>query len=617
MLSAASNRTILTLGEVGSVQETRSKTFHLFLSALSNEEPEAPAYKDLLDHLAHLPQDEIAKLIENPQFQHYLHRLVQHAVKHGGLNGLIEKLARYFPAAVADFKEKQLPISYSYSDLDIRKDKRVSARTDANKQPAVASSHPKLFRYDPVAIPATFRGQQVKLTDLDRAAFAVSTEIRISEKSAGSIRARKSWTLEGGRCSAQGRSRQSGCSAQASANTAFRSSAKDKSKTKISSELSEISTLEPVLLSELKDPHFKVSNSGLSLFPEKERAAESARPQVPLDKDELCLKSIYDVIDAFASGKLKSESDSVYLNYTFPDKWHPYDLTVTLKTKVRPEHLVVSKFGILFMHPDGESDFQTFAEWLREARMFTLVRHIPFFRDYKLKIAFHQWLRAVKFTKYKRVFFKIDTMAMRFLPTFLDALLKIKFLSEEFLTISFHHLIPLGAYSVEAFEHNLHRSQDAASQYLFKYFKYCKRLVCGTMKTVRSRAIELKVETQNQPFVSELPLSIQRKNHENLKGELKAATYRRDKLGDFVILAEQIVYSCLLESARQAADSWKRTLLVSPTHQVPVASLHEDSENSPTHTTSTEEVEEKFFLLTSLILDKSGKELLWWYTVRA
>ena len=139
--------------------------------------------------------------------------------------------------------------------------------------------------------------------------------------------------------------------------------------------------------------------------------------------------------------------------------------------------------------------------------------------------------------------------------------MKIQNLSEELLTVSFHLLLPLGEYSQETYQHSIHGSQTRAQKFLQRYFKYCKRTVKDVLETTQSRALELETEKQHQPFVSELPLSVQKEKHAKLEKDLKVATYRASRLGDFVTLVEHLVYSCLLNLARQNAQAWVDTSL--------------------------------------------------------
>lgn len=595
------------------VVEKESLSSHLgslFVCALAAESSADSARQNLLDYLARLSPEELTLVSDNPQVLHYLNRLVKHAAKHPVHGDLITKLTYYFPEAVAYFQDMQSSLSCSSSDSEAstaRTTQDVRAKLH-RRSATTGNTSSDLFRYDPSTLAVTFKGPQVNLSDISRASGPVSMEVGRLEKamgcSDGSSVTRNLLCLDtidmlnlGGSLNAQ-------IQTPRMSTRVLAYDKKHSKNTKFSSAL-EKPFLVPVLKAELEDSHFKVSESGHSLFPRQlkhHRPRPTLSTTSPVKVNGLYLKNAFDVINAFASGKLKSESESVYLNYTYPDMWRPYDLTVTLKSRIRPNHFVMSKFGVIQVYSDGMADFQTFSEWLREASMFTLMRKIPFFSNYKLKRAFHQWYSAKRIVKFNRLCLKINTIGIRFLPVFSDATFRLKHLSEELLTVSFHHLTPLGGYTVEAFEHNLQGSQTKAKQLVQKYFKYCKRIVCRVIEQSKSNAFKLELEHQHQPFVSDLPLSVQRENHEKLESDLEIATYQRDRLGDFVNLAEQLVFSCLVKLFRQTAESWSKMLL--STGSIPKQASSGFQIHAPPKSL---EKSNTHFLLSSLIFDASGK----------
>ncbi len=570
----------------------------LILAVLTDAETapkqSSAAGQNLMRYLSKLSAEERSKLIGNPQVQHYLHRLVQHAVKRGEHDEMMGKLADYFPTRFDDFREQKLSHSYSYSDI------KRHARTQSTPATIVTEAHCKLFKYNPNTLAATFKGPQLLLEDLGRASMSVETEIKNLEKNMCGL---SDVSPAKPRSMSLGLQRAPTQSLRPSADARKLSRSPKKaadSKTSVEKPL-----LIPVLNVDVDDPHFKVSKSRRSLFTQKHLESFVPLQTSPVTVNGLPLKNAFDVIEAFASGELQAESESVYLNYAHSDHCTPYDLSVTLRTKVDPEHFVISNFGIIHVYPDGMSDFQTFAEWLREASMFTLLRQIPFFKEYKLKRAFWQWHRAVLTAKMHRTAFKINKIGIRFFPIYADALLKLNKLSEELMTVSFHHLKPLGGYTVDAMEHSLQGSQTKARQFLFKYFKYCRRIVCTALDASRKHANDLEAEHHHQQFVPEVPLSIQRKKYEKLERDLEAATYQRERISDFVYLAEQLVYNCLLQLARGAATSWKGTFLspipkqASSGFQIIMPSKQQIDANL---------LEGNYFLLSSLAVDATGKK---------
>lgn len=537
----------------------------------------------IVEYVEKLSPEERSTLISNPQVEHYLHRLVKHAAKNHTHDETVRKLAEYFPSKIAYFKEEELPYSYSYSNVEPSTSNSVVTSPQRTGAP--------LFQYRANSLAATFRAPKVNLEDIRRASAAVALEVKQLEKSV---------------CSGSGPTKRSLSLYQKDSKTKKLSKYVKFSSSKATA--AEKPILVPILKSELDDPQFRMSKSGTSLFPQKERSSPLPLQTAPVSVDGVPLKNAFDVIEAFASGLLQSEAESVYLNYSYLGS--PYDLSVTLRTKVMPEYFVISNFGIIHVFPDGMSDFQTFAEWLREASMFTLMRQIPFFKEYKLKRSFWQWHGAVKSAKFHRLSEKMNRICIRYFPIYADALLKLQHLSEELTTIPFHHLKPLGEYSLDAMEHSLQGSQKKARQFLLKYFKYCRRIICSAISSSRKHVSDLESEHHHQRFVPEEPLSTQRKKHEKLERDLEAATYQGERITDFVSVAEQLVYNCLLKLARQAADSWKEVFLcpiprqASKGFQIPMP--HQD--RTSTAKRGAEELKQgEYFLFSSLTIDGSGR----------
>ena len=483
----------------------------------------SPSMQALLDYLTRSSLEQISFLAKDPQFQHYLRRLVCSETEHArDMN--VAKLLEFFPDEVSRFQKVQLPYNYNYKKPKEQgtthgETFRMENKKPAHKRSATEGDMDMLFRYHPSKLPVTFKGPDVKLSDLPSAAQSVDMEIRRSLRY----------------------------------DSAFLLSRRRKKAVRTVSENTEKPLLQPVYGSDLKD-------SDLTLFP-REKPPRKSLKTPPVYIHGHPIHTAQDVIEAFASRKLRAESEFVYLNYANPDKRLPYDLTVVPKTKVDPEYFVISKFGIICVVPNEASDIQTFSEWLREASMFMLLRQISLFKDYKIRKALQQWHRAIKLIKFWRLRTKICGMAVRYLPAYADALVKVRKLSDELLVVPFHEFEPHGQYTLETLHRSFRKTQSMGRRFLSKYFRYCRRAVCEAIESVHSEVLRMEVEHHHQPFVSDLPISIQQRNHKILKKELEAALERRSKLGIFVELAEQIVCSCILQVTQQAMSSWRNLLV--------------------------------------------------------
>lgn len=487
-------------------------------------------------------------LLEQPEVQHYIHRAVHYASKHSDKVKRLEilsELSTLFPEAVKKYAQTELPFSYSYSDIVQAKSKDKGRRGTHRR---AATTPEEIFSYTPRNIPATFRAAPLKFNDLLSASQQVKEELcTVQRKMSHEIHSGAGRGEEQGDIARLGRP-------HLSHGRRSRRSKRSKSeeRTALLQAVIQRPLLDPVLSSSVDDSHFHQLTSE-TLFPKKISPSKARPISTP---DQLQLRDAYQTIEAFASGKLKSESESIYLNYANPWRQNPYKLTVVAKTKADPEHFIISKFGILRVYPDGTSDLQSFAEWLREASLFQILRQIPFLKHYRLKKAFRQWYQNVRFAHFACVRSKFKQVGMRYFATFAEAILKINNLSQELLSIPFHSLQPLGSYSNDTYMHCLNGSQTKFQQFLQRYFKYCKRVVTEVVESTQTHAAELENELQHQPFVSDLPLSVQKEKQQKLARDFAEISYRASRLQDFVGLTEHIVFSCLLAVARQGAQDW-------------------------------------------------------------
>lgn len=494
-----------------------------------------------------LSKEQLKELSKLPETQHYIHRAVKHALKHSDHLGdirVVERLSILFPETVEHAKKKELPFSYSYSDILIPSVQRARFK---HKRTATTNSVDTslLHTYSPPTLPATFRGPPVQLNQLLPAATNVSSEFSQVEKNIAHTFPMAIQTTKTNKdLPAPARSQRTHYKSRSTPGIVFEDPKP---------------LLIPMLQSEVQDEHFARSTAD-TLFPKKQ--IRSPRKSVEAEAAlGLSMKNMYDIINAFGTGELKSESESIYLNYTNSDKWNPYDLTVVSKTKVDPEHFVISKFGILRVYPDQTSDFQSFADWLREAGLYKLLRKISFLKNYLIQRAFRQWYNNARFIRFSQVHLQVSKLSIRFLPDFASALLKIKSLGDELLTVAFYQLSPLSNYNQDSLEHALQISQSNVQRFLLKYFKYCRRIVAEVIKSTHNCVADLEMDKQHKPFVSNLPLSVQKEKQSELERDLKAAKYQESKLTNFVCLAEQVSLTCLLTLFKQEAQSWLATVL--------------------------------------------------------
>ena len=284
--------------------------------------------------------------------------------------------------------------------------------------------------------------------------------------------------------------------------------------------------------------------------------------QLEIDESgQLVLQTAEDVLHAIATNSLPSVVQDIYLNFTNSIPWNPYQLQVVPKTQRDPEHFVASMFGILHVYSDGECEHQSFAGWSRDKIIFNLIKEIPIFRDYLPRKMLKQWHNKVRQTQYRRMQAKVFSVGLRFHRPFSLALWKINSLSYDLLSIDVHTLNITGRYSQDGYTNQLHLSQHKLLKYLQKYFRFVLKIVCEVIQSSHSRVLELETEKQHKPFVSDLPISIQKKQHLQLEEELDECRHRRGQLDMLQVLVEQIVSSHLISLVEKGAKQWVELII--------------------------------------------------------
>ena len=485
------------------------------------------AWKEVLDFCFKLSEPERERLLSEPGIQHYVHRSLQLAESLSDPSQLIEHLTTLLPEAVEQCRQQG---KYTGHSLTLSSNiPRTRRRKKARKRVvSLDSGLATLLTYSPTQIAATFRGPGLQLSDLVSAASAVSHEMTQQFKTTLSPPHR-------------------------------------------------ILPPPPHLVS---PPHPQHDTKPFlsPVFPHEEGepcVGKNARRKITFDdsgkrgKDtspESKLHTANDVIAAFATGSLQAGAESIYLNCNPGSPWNPYNLTVVPKTRANPEHYVISKFGILHVQPGGNSDLQSFADWLREAGLFSLCRQTPFFREFLTRKIFRSWHHNVCYCQFLQLLKEVDRVGLRFFPEFHETIEKIHKLNTELLNLPTLALTPLGSYSANNLEKTSEETEAKTHRLLQRYFKYCKRVVSEAVSNTQQKAKKLEEEKKHQPFVSDSPISVQVAQHADLERRLGVARYRASRLGDFVCLAEQMMAMCLLQKARQSAGQWVGDILQLSSH---------------------------------------------------
>ena len=273
------------------------------------------------------------------------------------------------------------------------------------------------------------------------------------------------------------------------------------------------------------------------------------------------LETVEDVVYAFASGALPDDRQDVLLNFTDTVPWNPYQLKVVNTVNTKMEYFSASQFGILHIYPDGDCEHRSFAQWWHDRTLFNLIRQIKIFREYLKQKTLKQWRRNVSISRFNRTRAAVYFDGVRFHMPFYLSLLQINNLSMDLQSLTQFNISKFGCYSFENFLSRWQHRQSQIIKYLHKYFKYCLQIVSGAIAKINNLVIELQRETQHKPFVSDLPISLQKKELEKLVADFEQYCHRRDQIKHLLTLSQCIIGSYINQFVEQFTQEWMYLVL--------------------------------------------------------
>lgn len=462
------------------------------------------------------------ELSSHPDILHYVQRCLEHAERSRNLSELLGPLTTLLPEAVDYCRREGHTRGHHLSQSTIIPKTRPKKKA-RKRVVSLDSGLQSLLSYSPKQIATTFRGPQLQLSDVLSAASNVSDEIAQHSKGAMSP---------------------------------FNHLPPTVSITSPPSSQQHKPLLSPVYNTETDT---------------NVRPSKGAKRKIKFEEGEMHgkggtlkgkLTTAFDVIEAFASGRLQAGAESVYLNPTLCSPWNPYSLTVVPKTRANPEHYIISKFGILHVQPCGDFNLQILVDWLREAGLFSLCQQIPFFKHFLARKMFRCWYHNVTYQQFRRLRAEVDRVGLRYFSEFRGAINQVHRLNRELVNFPGLTHTVMGGYLASVMEKTSEENEAKIHRLLQRYFKYCRRVTSEAVRITQEKVEELEEEKKHQPFVSDSPISVQVAQHAELERKLSVARYRASRLTNFVTLVEQMMSSCLLEKARQSAEQWVQDILL-------------------------------------------------------
>ena len=204
-----------------------------------------------------------------------------------------------------------------------------------------------------------------------------------------------------------------------------------------------------------------------------------------------------------------------FLNQNLKDSYNPYDLVVVSKNSVRPEHYVISIFGVLHVKLFGESELLSLGQWYREAVVFGTIRKINFFRTYGMCKAFMRWKKHAAFLKFLKVRKQIENSHLLCMPHMMSAILNVKSLLIEMQGLSLLPNDTRSCYTLTQFNLTVFEMLKDAKRYTVKLFSHCQSILW-------------KVESYCQDYLNYCEVKVAQKT-DNIKESMTVARQRRNK----------------------------------------------------------------------------------------
>ena len=271
-------------------------------------------------------------------------------------------------------------------------------------------------------------------------------------------------------------------------------------------------------------------------------AEESHHPVPPKQP-----KNGFAVVESLVRDRAVDVTNIWYLNLADTRHYSPYDLKVVSRKKVKPEHYVISVFGVLHIKPGGESELKSLGKWYREGTVYKTIKKRPFFRNYLIFKTFMLWKRNMKFIKFLRVRKQLKERHLLEVPSMTEAILKVRSLLSEMEQVDLFPADVNNCYTLEKFNHVVHVILKNAKKFTDKLYNHCQKDVSvvenDCLQYLQYCQFQLEQKTDN--IKESMTVARQRRNLQ-LKNFGVANYVVQQKLPCFVVLVEEMLHQFML-----------------------------------------------------------------------
>uniref|UniRef100_A0ACB8FFR5 Uncharacterized protein n=1 Tax=Sphaerodactylus townsendi TaxID=933632 RepID=A0ACB8FFR5_9SAUR len=278
-------------------------------------------------------------------------------------------------------------------------------------------------------------------------------------------------------------------------------------------------------------------------------------------------------VEVFVRNRQARQMRFLYLNVASSRHFRPYDLVVVPKRLAAPHHYVFSPFGVLHVHPEEGTEALALGAWHRQAMLWQLLQHIPFFRLFLVRKAFLRWACHVKHLCRLKHREMLGSELLHAVPHFGAALLHISRLLQEMRTA---HWLPQSAakcWSFAELEWALSQENSHAQDLLHRFLTLSSSILELVRDDTYKMVDRLQEQVQGQKlYVTKESLYNQRMESERLQRRLQDAESWLQKLGFLALLVNFFICQNLVSivqeelttfvSRTMQADGTKRKAII-------------------------------------------------------
>ncbi|XP_053191724.1 dynein heavy chain domain-containing protein 1-like [Scomber japonicus] len=304
-------------------------------------------------------------------------------------------------------------------------------------------------------------------------------------------------------------------------------------------------------------------------FTEKDGVTTSKNKKITAEKDGKATKANNlpltgaEVVQLFVKKRDLGELELYYLKEVESDSYRPYDLQVVHSSEAGSEHYIFSPNTVLHVTERGYGGLVSLARWYRESVLWTALKEITFFREFKMWKTFTWWHRNVRKILFHRKRDKLQGTLLIAVPQFRNALILFSRVIEE---LKGAHLLPQDGsqtYTLLEFKDVLITNNDECLQILEKLSQY-RAVILNAVKEHCFKAyqeLQLHVEYAKKPNKCYEPIHLQMVHQQDLKKELSQAESTLGKLGNFAALINQMIVQSLITIIRQHVMAFLNNVL--------------------------------------------------------